>query len=359
MTIFAAIVVVFLVINKPSPPAVPQPIPKQESSSITTIASNLDIPWDMAFLPEGEILITERPGRVRLVGKDGTVKPTAILEIKEVKHQGEGGLLGIALHPQFTQNKLVYLYYTYRNGFTTLNKVVRYKFGDNKLVFDKTIIDNIPGGIYHDGGRIKFGPDGKLYVTTGDATIDTLAQDTGSWAGKILRINDDGSLPNDNPFANSPIYSYGHRNPQGLSWDTSGRLWETEHGPQGFDEVNLIESGKNYGWPEIKGNTKKDGLVTPFISSLQSTWAPSGATIKDNFLYFSGLRSNEIFKLDLGNGEIKTYFANQFGRIRTINIGPDGNFYILTNNTDGRGTPKDGDDRLIKIDPAKLDNGGN
>ena len=227
--------------------------------AVTVVAEGLEIPWDIAFLPEGEgMLVTERPGRVALIGTDGS---KTNIKVAGVKRGGEGGLLGILLHPRFTDNRLVYLYMSAPGeGGRTQNRVMRYRYEGGALAEERVIVSGIPGAIYHDGGRMAFGPDGLLYITTGDATDADIAQDLDSLGGKILRLRDDGSLPADNPFGTA-IYSYGHRNPQGLAWDSAGRLWETEHGrsgqQSGLDEINLIRPGANYGWPVVEGDVAR------------------------------------------------------------------------------------------------------
>ena len=198
-----------------------------KSPEIEVVAENLEIPWEVAFLPSGEILVTERPGRLLKIGKDRT-----IIEVSGVRHVGEGGLLGMALHPEFENNQLIYLYLTSSDAGKIVNRVERYKLGGNSLTNREVILEGIEGASNHDGGRIEFGPDRYLYVTTGDAQKSNLAQDTDSLNGKILRIKDDGGIPSDNPFGNA-VYSYGHRNVQGLAWDGSGRLWASEHGRSG------------------------------------------------------------------------------------------------------------------------------
>jgi len=333
-------------------------VSRPEEESYEIIAENLDIPWEVAFLPNGDILVTERPGTLKRIGEEG--KTT---KIEGVEHIGEGGLLGMALHPDFAENNWIYLYLTTRSDRGLINRVERYRFRENQLSEKQIIIDNIPGAAYHDGGRIKFGPDRLLYITTGDSGNSNLAQDTSSLAGKILRLQDDGGTPLDNPF-DSPIYSYGHRNPQGLAWDENGQLWSTEHGRSGIlsglDELNLIQRGKNYGWPIIQGNETQEGRVSPVIhSGPDTTWAPAGATYKDGSIFFCGLRGSALYEAEIGLQEQKVdslniHFKDVFGRLRAAVLGPDGNLYITTSNTDGRGSPRPEDDKIIRINLDKI-----
>lgn len=318
------------------------------------IAENLQIPWDIAFLPNGEILITERPGTLLKIGKDKTVIP-----IEGVEHLGEGGLLGLALHPDFSQNHWLYLYLTTETEGGLMNRVLRYRLLGNKLFERTTIIDHIPGASYHDGGKISFGKgygsQWYLFITTGDAGNSDFAQDTHSLAGKILRIFPDGTIPKDNPFGNA-VFSYGHRNPQGITWDDQGRLWATEHGRSGvlsgLDELNIIEMGKNYGWPIIQGDETREGMHTPVIQSgSDDTWAPSGIAFLNGSLFFGGLRGEALYEYTIADGTLKMHLQKEFGRIRAVATGPDGYLYITTSNTDGRGTHRDRDDKLIRINP--------
>ncbi len=329
------------------------PLKDKPSQRIETVAQNLEIPWEMVFLPNNDILLTERVGNLKLISNGQT---KTIAKISDVKPYGEGGLMGLAIHSNFKSNKYIYLYYTYSgNENKTLNRVVRYKFENNALSQQKILIDNIPGAIFHNGGRIKFGPDNYLYITTGDSLEPSLAQDKNSLAGKILRVTDEGKPAPSNPFKNQ-VYSYGHRNPQGLSWDNQGRLWETEHGQSATDEVNLIVKGKNYGWPLIRGDQTGTSMETPFAQSGNETWAPAGAESLNGSLFFGGLRGQALFELKVGNGNtiIRKHFLQEFGRIRDVVLGPDGFIYISTSNRDGRGNPRNNDDKILKIDPSKL-----
>lgn len=339
----------------------PQELPKAEISQnqevkvFSVFATNLEVVWGLVFLPDGSLLVTERKGTVRIVSKDGKLQDAPILKI-EVRQEGESGLHGIALHPDFENNQRVYLYYTYNaDGDRSLNKVAAYIFDGERLTEPQTIVENIPGAIFHDGGRIKFSPDGYLYITTGDALNPSLAQDKNSVAGKILRVTDEGKPAPGNPFGNA-IYSHGHRNPQGIAWDNLGRLWETEHGSSAQDEVNLIKAGGNYGWPDVRGNQTKEGVTAPIIQSGSDTWAPAGLAYLEGSLYFGGLRGQALYEAKI-NGEKLTlvaHFEKEFGRIRDVIVGPDKMLYISTSNRDGRGSPKSGDDKIIRINPAKL-----
>jgi len=335
----------------------------QKDIPVTTIITqNLEVPWAIAFLPDNRMLVTERPGRVRIIDTNGTLEQIFAATINvHVESDGEGGLLGIVVHPNFSQNHFVYLYYTYKSGAgQTLNRVVRMKFENDKLINEKIIVDKIPGAIYHNGGRIKFGPDGYLYITTGDARNSSQAQDTNSLAGKILRVTDEGKAVPGNPF-NNLVYSYGHRNPQGIAWNSSGQLWETEHGrtnPTGYDEVNLIQSGGNYGWEVIQGSQTKNGMETPKRNSgATTTWAPSGASFVGNSLFFAGLKGETLYEAVIRNSQIvdfKEHLVGKYGRLREVVVGPDGMLYVTTSNKDRRGNPGSTDDKIIRVNPQKL-----
>lgn len=338
----------------------------QNAPRAQVIATNLDTPWAIAFLPSGELLVTERQGNIKRIDQNGNVSTIATLS--QVKEAGEGGLLGITLHPDFSENNYVYLYYTYSaSGNDTLNRVVRMKFANNKLSNEQIIVDRIPGASNHNGGRIKFGPDKLLYIGTGDAQEPSLAQNTSSLAGKILRVTDEGKPAPENPFGNA-VYSYGHRNVQGLAWDKKGNLWATEHGrsglASGFDELNIIVAGKNYGWPEIQGDEEKADMVKPRAHSGESTtWAPSGAAIYNDAIFFAGLRGQSLYQIKLYSDriykmkqslEVQAHLQNEFGRLRDVVVGPDNMLYITTSNRDGRGSPAVDDDKIIKVNPELL-----
>jgi len=335
---------------------------------VETIAENLDIPWEIDFAPDGRIFFTERVGNLRVIENGLVSEPIISLKVSGT----EGGLLGLALDPSFEENHYLYLYYSYFDSSDIYNRVVRYTESENKLSDEMILIDKIPGSKWHDGGRIKFGPDGKLYITTGDAANYNLAQDLDSLAGKILRINSDGTIPEDNPFTDSTIFSYGNRNPQGIDWHpNSGILVATEHGPSGergyaHDEVNVIVSGKNYGWPDIIGDETSKGLENPILHTGDDTWAPSGSVFynSDKILDWYGkyfiatLRGEHLrmLDLDLENNLVissEALFVGEFGRLRSANMGLDGHLYILTSNQDGRGEPAQNDDRILRIIPLE------
>lgn len=326
----------------------------EASQDPTIIADKLQIPWSMVFLPDTSILFTERPGRVRLISPAGKLQTAPVATIKDIKPIGEGGLLGITLHPDYKNNHFVYLYYTYSEvGNNTLNKVARYLYRDGNFSQDKIIISDIPGNSNHNGGRLKFGPDGYLYITTGDSQNPSLSQDKNSLAGKILRVTDIGEPAPGNPYNNS-TYSYGHRNIQGLAWDDSGKLWATEHGPSTKDELNLVEMGKNYGWPNITGNQTQSGYVSPIINSGSATWAPSGLLFYNPYLYFTGLRGTALFRFDTNTKELKQFLKGQYGRLRDVILGSDGMLYITTSNMDGRSITHLDGDKIIRLNPSAL-----
>lgn len=327
---------------------------RTNQSDFEVIIKDLQIPWTIIFIRRNEILITERAGKVKIFNLQYRRLIREFL-IEGVKHIGEGGLLGAAIHPNFKENNFVYLYYTTEEKGNLINRVERYILKNYELVKDKIILNNIPAGGIHNGGRIKFGPDGHLYITTGDAGNSDNSQNINSLAGKILRVGEDGSIPEDNPFGNY-VYAYGIRNSQGIAWDVEGNLWAIDHGrsgiQSGLDELNLIEKGKNYGWPVIQGDEKKEGMETPITHSGEdTTWAPADLIYYNNSLFFTGLRGQAIYKYDLINKRLYVYFFQKFGRLRAITIGPDGYFYVSTSNRDGRGYPSEGDDKILKINP--------
>jgi glucose/arabinose dehydrogenase len=362
--------------RSPEPPATP---PSSEvftaadgtRYAVEVVLTNLVVPWSLAFAPDGRLFITERPGRVR-VAQNGALLQQAALTLNDIAATDEAGAMGLALHPNFSSNRFVYVAYTARlAGGGIVNRVVRYREAGNQLGEPMVIIDNIAAANIHDGGRVKFGPDGKLYLTMGDAASPPVSQDLASLNGKILRMNDDGSLPADNPFPASFVYSLGHRNPQGIDWQPgTGELWGTEHGATGNDELNRLLPGRNYGWPVIEANRTQAGMETPVLfydpaiaPSGLSFYAPSGgaSTIEGfrNNAFFATLRGLHLHRVIFNPGDPRTVrseerlLESRFGRIRDVVTGPDGAIYFCTNNRDGRGSPTGDDDRVIRIVAAR------
>lgn len=342
--------------------------------AVEVVYRNLEVPWSMAFAPDGRLFITERPGRVR-IAQNGALLPQPALVVGDVAATGEAGVMGLALHPNFSSNQFVYLAYTARlaGGSGMVNRVVRFREVGNQLGEPMVIVDNIGAANIHDGGRIKFGPDGKLYLTMGDAASPPLSQDLASLNGKILRMNDDGSLPADNPFPGSFVYSLGHRNPQGIDWQPgTNELWGTEHGATGNDELNRLLPGRNYGWPAIEANRTQAGMETPVLfynpaiaPSGFAFYAPLGAGTGlaiagfRNNAFFGALGGTHVHRVVFNPGDPRTVSSEErllegrFGRIRDVVAGPDGAIYFCTNNRDGRGSPTGDDDRVIRIIAAR------
>jgi glucose/arabinose dehydrogenase len=346
-----------------------QAVGKQNSSGTnllsepTVLAENLDTPWAVAILPDKSMLITERNGTVRKIDQNNKLIAAPIATLQAVEEVGEGGLLGIAIHPEFPSNNAVYLYYTYSGrGNATLNRVVTMRYENNQLQNEQILLDQIPGAPNHNGGRLAFGPDKFLYIGTGDAQEPSLAQDRNSLAGKILRVTDTGEPAPGNPFGNE-VYSFGHRNVQGFAWDSTGMMWATEHGPsggvfgRGNDELNRIEPGKNYGWPEIQGDQTRSGMVVPVRHSGTLTWAPAGAAVVGDTLFFVGLRGETLYEATITGNTItdfKEHFTGEYGRLREVARGSSGGLILSTSNQDGRGNPSGTDDRIIRINPQSL-----
>ncbi len=342
----------------------------------------LEVPWSLIFLPDNRALVSERPGRIRLI-VDGTVAetPYATFTTSEglptspfdkalsLFFTGEGGLLGLAAHPRFDEHPYVYAMYTYRrDDGTDVNRVVRLLDRGATGQFDRVILDGIPAAIFHDGGRIGFGPDGMLYVTTGDASEPDLSQIQASLAGKILRVTPEGEIPADNPFPGSPVWSLGHRNPQGLAWHPeTGELFSSEHGPTSEfglfarDEINLIEPGGNYGWPNVVGAPGLEGYTDPLVVWTDAAIPPAGALFRNDDLFVATLENEALVRIALSRHasgwqvrEIEHWFAEErakgrFGRLRDVTLGPDGALYFATSNRDGRRKPLPGDDRIYRL----------
>ncbi len=318
-------------------------------ADVEIVAEGLEAPWSIATLDDG-LIVSERPGRILIIRGGGK----RLIKEFDVAAVGEAGLLGIALHPEYNSRPKLYLYISYFKDGRIMNKVVSGRLDIEKLRLTsfEDIIDGIPGAAIHDGGRIRFGPDGMLYITTGDAAQPSISQDLGSLAGKILRVEDDGSIPSDNPFPGSPIYSYGHRNPQGIDWHRSGALLSSEHGPVGHDEVNLILPGENYGWPHTTGTVNGDFGRRPLIDFGPVSVAPSGSSFLGDHFLIACLRGERIIRLRFDGekvGDVVSLFVGEFGRLRDVVPEPSGGVLVATSNRDGRGRPRPGDDKILRI----------
>jgi glucose/arabinose dehydrogenase len=312
------------------------------------VATGLEVPWGMAFLPDGSALVAER-NRARIMRVRPGAQPEEVARVPGVVPGGEGGLLGIAVSPTFGADNLVYAYFTASGD----NRIVRFRL-DNPGS-QQAVLTGIPKASIHDGGRIAFGPDGNLYAGVGDANQTGNAQNPNSLAGKILRMRPDGSVPPGNPFG-SLVYSLGHRNVQGLAWDAQGRLYATEFGQNRFDEVNAIVAGGNYGWPIVEGRGTDARFVNPIVVWGTAEASPSGAAIANDTLFAAALRGTRLWLVPLdGNGGADTptfELRGTFGRLRTVTLGPDGWLWVATSNRDGRGNPAPADDRVIRFPPG-------
>lgn len=352
-------------------PAVVPATPRAASASpaagpvavtVRAIATGLDTPWSLAFAPDGRLFFTERGGRLRVI-EGGQVRELSIAALR-VQESGESGLMGLALDPQFPAEPYLYLMYT--GGQSRANRIVRLRLTGDTLQEERALLDGLPSGTIHDGGRVKFGPDGKLYATLGDTSDSKAPQNPAALAGKIFRLERDGAIPADNPIPGSPVYSLGHRNPQGLAWQPgTGRLYETEHGPTGNDEVNLIEAGANYGWPDVQGPNHPAPFRSPLAVYTPSV-APAGATFYDaaaipqwrGSFFFGALRGVHLHRLTFDASDPRRVLADErlyegeYGRLRDVVQGPDGALYVTTSNRDGRGSPVADDDRILRIGPA-------
>jgi glucose/arabinose dehydrogenase len=314
-----------------------------------TVASGLAVPWGVDFLEDGTALVTERDSR-RVVAIDPQGGVEEVGEVSEAAPEGEGGLLGLAVDPA-SDGRDVYVYATTAQD----NRVLRAELRGGRLGPAEVVLDGIPKGYIHDGGRLVFGPDGNLYVSTGETGDPELAQDPDSLAGKILRITTDGEPAPGNPDPDSPVWSLGHRNVQGLAFDDEGRLWASEFGDSTYDEINLIEPGANYGWPLVEGPGGGEGLVDPLVTWPTSQASPSGMAYADGHLWVGALRGERLWRVPVRGdrlGEPTAFLEGEHGRLRTVVTTPDGDLWVTTSNRDGRGTPADEDDRILRVTPS-------
>jgi len=345
----------YVLTSDPNPPPLPKPTTNEiENKYVEILATNLEKPRAIAFA-ENKIFVTEQVGRIRVI-EDGKLLEEPLATLRGV-NVFDGGLLGIATHPNFSENNILYVFLTYEENGDIWNKILKITVSNNKLQDAETIFDKIPASRFNNGGIIKFGQDKKLYIATGVVSESShAAQDLNSLEGKILRLNDDGSIPDDNPFPNSPVFSYGHKNPQGMTWDNLGNLYVTDLGPSKNDEINIVKAAKNYGWPEqqCSGNSEFEDAIMCYDPSIE----PGGIIFYSNDnLPFTGnlimatLRTEILFSLEIREDGIENQqsILSGIGRIRDVNVGPDGYLYVITSNTDGKGFPSSTDDKVIRI----------
>jgi glucose/arabinose dehydrogenase len=331
----------------PSATLSPRPGPPTPQAT-GVVARDLAVPWGIDFLPDGTALVTERDtARVLAVDPAGRVRPVGTLEA--AVPQGEAGLLGLAVSPDFAEDSLVYAYLTTASD----NRVVRMEYDGRRLGPSEVVLDGIPSGFIHDGGRLEFGPDGNLYVSTGEAGNPELAQDRGSLGGKILRITPEGRPAPGNPVEGSPVWTMGHRNIQGLAFDARDRLWASEFGDSTWDELNRIERGRNYGWPRVEGRGDLPEFRDPFAQWRTSEASPSGLAFADGALWMAALNGERLWRVpvrrDGSIGRPRDFFVGAYGRMRTVVAAPDGSLWVSTSNRDGRGEPAPADDRILRV----------
>lgn len=336
--------------EEPSDPA-SEDEPNRPPRVVKALATGLAVPWGLDFLPDGRAIVTERDTRRVLLLDPGGGTPTVVGTIDAAAPQGEAGLLGVAVSPDFAGDGLVYLYLTTAED----NRIVRATLRDDRLGTPEVVLAGIPNGFVHDGGRLEFGPDGFLYASTGETGEQDLAQDKDSLGGKILRITPDGDPAPGNPDPGSPVWSWGHRNVQGLAFDDEDRLWASEFGDQTFDELNLIRPDGNYGWPAVEGRGDDDRFVNPQVVWRTDQASPSGLAYDDGRLWLAALRGARLWRIEVVDGratEPRDFFVGDYGRMRTVEVAPDGRLWVTTSNRDGRGEPGPGDDQVLLIDPG-------
>lgn len=329
--------------------------PEKGSATVTkTLTEDLKSPWGLAPLPGGDLLVSSRDeGTItRVDGKTG--KKTELGKVPGVSPAGEGGLMGLALSPAYASDHMVYAYFTTESD----NRITRMLYDEKKpsgqqLGAPDTIFKGIPKGVVHNGGRIAFGPDKMLYAGTGETGDTGLAQDKKSLGGKILRLTADGDPAPGNPFGDSPVYSYGHRNVQGLAWDEEKRLWAAEFGQDTWDELNEIKAGDNYGWPEVEGKGGEEGFNDPVAQWKTSEASPSGIAYAEGSIWMAGLRGERLWRIPVrgvdGTVEPQSFLEGEHGRLRTVVAAGADKLWLVTNETDSRGTPEEGDDKILEV----------
>ncbi len=345
-------------------------VPEPPSMRVETWITGLEIPWSLVFLPDGRALVSERPGRIRL--RSGGRLEARPVASPVVATGGEGGLMGLALHPDYPRTPYLYAMHTHEDAQGRSNRVVRFVFDGSQARFERVILGGIPGARNHNGGRIAFGPDSMLFIGTGEIFQAARAQDLSDLGGKILRVTAEGAVPADNPFPDSPVFSLGHRNVQGLAWHPrTGALFASEHGPSGefglhaYDEINVVRRGLNFGWPMAVGAAAAPAYADPIAAWPDLATPPGGVAFWRGDLFVATLRSRALLRIVLENGQagyraraIERWFVDargdsRFGRLRDAVAGPDGALYVLTSNRDGRGSPQSGDDRILRLTPGR------
>ncbi|NHC13480.1 PQQ-dependent sugar dehydrogenase [Motilibacter deserti] len=316
------------------------------SATVTgTLATGLDSPWGLAFLPDRSAVVSSRDdGTIWRVPRGGGT-PRRIGSVPGSVHDGEGGLLGLALHPRYPAQPWLYAYTTTASD----NRIVRMRFDGSSLGTTQVVLRGIAKAGSHNGGRIAFGPDGMLYAGTGDAGVPSRSQNRSSLNGKILRITPTGKVPAGNPFRGSLVWSLGHRNVQGLAWDSGGRMWASEFGQNTWDELNRIVKGRNYGWPTVEGKAGRGGFTDPVVQWSPAVASPSGIAVAGGAVWVASLRGQRLWRVPVGGGRAQAYFSNRYGRLRAVAVAADGRLWLMTNNTDGRVEPQSGDDRLLRV----------
>ncbi|WP_369193585.1 PQQ-dependent sugar dehydrogenase [Streptomyces djakartensis] len=339
-----------------APPRQSAEVPPAKGSVkvLRTVAEGLDSPWGLATVPGGGLLVSSRDEATIVRVDEKTGKKTELGEVAGVSAAGEGGLLGIALSPDFASDRMIYAYFTSASD----NRIVRMLYDDRKPAGEQlgapdTVFKGIPKGFVHNGGRIAFGPDRMLYAGTGESGDTGLSQDKDSLGGKILRLTPEGEPAPGNPFPDSPVYSYGHRNVQGLAWDGRQRLFASEFGQDTWDELNAIKPGDNYGWPEAEGTSDDSGFHNPVDQWSTAEASPSGIAYAEGSVWMAGLRGKRLWRIPLDGtkaaAEPQPFLEDEYGRLRTVVAAGGDRLYVMTSNTDGRGGPEDGDDRILEV----------